>query len=217
MPAKTRILLADDHPILRKGLIQVIEADSHLQVIGEADDGEMALAQIEKLRPNIAVVDIDMPKLDGFGVLKEIRRRQLGVDVVFLTLHSDEGLFTEAMDLGAKGYILKETAVTEIATGIRAVAAGQHYVTTSLTAHLLRHRSRVQAFEQRQPSLADLTATERRILGMIARGQSSKEIAGELFIHYRTVENHRTNISQKLGLHGHNAVLKFALEHKAEL
>ena len=90
-------------------------------------------------------------------------------------------------------------------------------MTSSLTTHLLRHRRRVQEFEQRQPSLADLTATERRILGMIARGQSSKEIAGELFIHYRTVENHRTSISQKLGLHGHNAVLKFALEHKSEL
>jgi len=217
MSTSVRILLVDDHPVLRKGLIQVIEADPSLQVVGEAGDGEAALAQIEKLRPNIAVLDIDMPKLDGFGVMKEIQRRQLDVNVVFLTLHGDEGLFNEAMDLGAKGYILKETAVSEIASGIKAVAAGQHYVTSSLTVHLLRHRSRVQAFAQRQPSLADLTATERRILGMIARGQSSKEIAGELFIHYRTVENHRTSISQKLGLHGHNAVLKFALEHKSEL
>jgi DNA-binding NarL/FixJ family response regulator len=217
MSTSVRILLVDDHPVLRKGLIQVIEADPSLKVVGEADDGEAALVQLETLRPDIAVVDIDMPKLDGFGVIREIRRRQLEVDVVFLTLHSDEGLFNEAMDLGVKGYILKETAVSDIASGIRAVASGQHYVTSSLTTHLLRHRSRVQSFEQHQPSLADLTATERRILGMIARGQSSKEIASELFIHYRTVENHRTSISQKLGLHGHNAVLKFALEHKGEL
>jgi DNA-binding NarL/FixJ family response regulator len=102
MATKIRILLVDDHPVLRKGLIQVIEADPSLQVVAEAGDGEAALAQIEELKPNIAVVDIDMPKLDGFGVMREIRRRQLEVDVVFLTLHSDEGLFNEAMDLGAK-------------------------------------------------------------------------------------------------------------------
>ena len=217
MATRIRVVIADDHPVLRKGLRQVIEADPSLQVVAEAYDGETALAQMEKLQPQIAVLDIDMPKLDGFGVMKEIQRRRLGIDVVLLTLHSDEVLFNEAMDLGAKGYILKETAVSDIANGIRAVAAGQHYVTSSLTAHLIRHRSREQAFARRRPSIADLTVTERRILRMIARGQSSKEIAAELFIHYRTVENHRTSIGQKLGLHGHNAVLKFALEHKLEI
>ena len=217
MATRIRVVIADDHPVLRKGLRQVIEADPSLQVVAEADDGETALAQMEKLQPQIAVLDIDMPKLDGFGVMKEIQRRRLGIDVVLLTLHSDEVLFNEAMDLGAKGYILKETAVSDIVSGIQAVAAGRHYVTSSLTAHLIRHRSREQAFVRRRPSIADLTVTERRILRMIARGQSSKEIAAELFIHYRTVENHRTSIGQKLGLHGHNAVLKFALEHKLEI
>ena len=217
MATRIRIVIADDHPVLRKGLRQVIEADPSLQVVAEADDGETALAQLEELQPQIAVLDIDMPKLDGFAVMKEIQRRRLGIDVVLLTLHSDEVLFNEAMDLGAKGYILKESAVSDIVSGIQAVAAGRHYVTSSLTAHLIRHRSREQAFARRRPSIADLTVTERRILHMIARGQSSKEIAAELFIHYRTVENHRTSIGQKLGLHGHNAVLKFALEHKLEI
>ena len=217
MATRIRIVIADDHPVLRKGLRQVIEADPSLQVVAEADDGETALAQLEELQPQIAVLDIDMPKLDGFAVMKEIQRRRLGIDVVLLTLHSDEVLFNEAMDLGAKGYILKESAVSDIVSGIQAVAAGRHYVTSSLTAHLIRHRSREQAFARRRPSIADLTVTERRILRMIARGQSSKDIAAELFIHYRTVENHRTSIGQKLGLHGHNAVLKFALEHKLEI
>ena len=217
MATRIRIVIADDHPVLRKGLRQVIEADPSVLVVAEADDGETALAQLEELQPQIAVLDIDMPKLDGFGVMKEIQRRRLGIDVVLLTLHSDEILFNEAMDLGAKGYILKESAVSDIVSGIQAVAAGRHYVTPSLTAHLIRHRSREQAFARRRPSIADLTVTERRILRMIARGQSSKEIAAELFIHYRTVENHRTSIGQKLGLHGHNAVLKFALEHKLEI
>ena len=103
MATRIRVVIADDHPVLRKGLRQVIEADPSLQVVAEADDGETALAQMEKLQPQIAVLDIDMPKLDGFGVMKEIQRRRLGIDVVLLTLHSDEVLFNEAMDLGAKG------------------------------------------------------------------------------------------------------------------
>jgi len=121
------------------------------------------------------------------------------------------------MDLGALGYILKESALTEIVGGLRAVAAGQHYVTPSLMAYLLRGRSRAQALAHSQPGLNDLTPVEQRVLHLIAGYKTSKEIAADLFISYRTVENHRTNICQKLGLHGHDALLKFALEHRAEL
>jgi len=101
--------------------------------------------------------------------------------------------------------------------GVKAVAAGRHYLTPSLSGLLVRRRERSRELANRQPGLADLTPTERKVLGLIARGQSSKEIAETLFVHYRTVENHRVNIAQKLGLHGHNAVLKFALEHRDEL
>jgi DNA-binding NarL/FixJ family response regulator len=121
------------------------------------------------------------------------------------------------MDLGSKGYLLKDSALTEIVIALRAVADGEYYVTPSLTAYLLQRRSRSQAFAERQPGLEDLTPTERRILRMVADGKPSKSISNELFIHYRTVENHRTSICQKLGLHGHNALLKFALQHKLEL
>jgi DNA-binding NarL/FixJ family response regulator len=217
MTHEIRIVIADDHPVVRKGLRQVIEGDPELKVVAEADNGEAALAQIQELKPAIAVLDIDMPKLDGFAVAREIQKKRLPVQVVFLTIHGQEDLFHAAMDLGVKGYILKESAVTEIASGLRAVAAGRHYVTASLTAYLLARRSRAQAFAQSRPGLNDLTTTERRILRMIADSKSSKEIAAELFIHYRTVENHRTNICQKLGLHGHNALLKFALHHESEL
>jgi DNA-binding NarL/FixJ family response regulator len=211
------ILIADDHPVLRRGLRQVIEADPSLRVVAETGDGEATLEQIQALRPDVAVLDIDMPKLSGFDVLREMRKRRLESHVIFLTLHADEALFNEAIELGARGYILKDTALTAIVDGIKAVAAGQHYVTPSLTTLLVRHRDRARDFTARQPGLADLTPTERRILGLIATGQSSKEIADALFIHYRTVENHRVNIAQKLGLRGHNAVLKFALEHRLEL
>jgi DNA-binding NarL/FixJ family response regulator len=121
------------------------------------------------------------------------------------------------MDLGSKGYLLKESALTEIVRALRAVADGEYYVTPSLTAYLLQRRSRAQAFAERQLGLDDLTPTERRILRLVADGKSSKSISEEPFIHYRTVENHRTNVCQKFGLQGDNALLKFALQHKLEL
>jgi two-component system, NarL family, nitrate/nitrite response regulator NarL len=112
-----RIVIADDHPIVRRGLVHVIQNDPMLKIIAEADDGEAALARIEETIPQIAVLDVDMPKLDGLGVAREIQKRRLPVEVVFLTIHSEEDLFHAAMDLGAKGYILKESAAVEIING----------------------------------------------------------------------------------------------------
>jgi DNA-binding NarL/FixJ family response regulator len=217
MDVEFRILIADDHPVVRRGLRQVIDADSSFRVVAEADDGEMALAQLEALQPQIAVLDIDMPKLDGLAVAREIGRRRLPVDIMFLTIHADEDCFNAAMDLGSKGYILKESAVSEIIQGLRAITSGQYYVSSALTAHLLSRRTRTESLARQHPGLNDLTPAERRVLRAIAEGKSSKQIGSELFIHFRTVENHRTNICQKLGLHGHNSLFKFALQHKSEL
>jgi DNA-binding NarL/FixJ family response regulator len=217
MASEVTILVADDHPLLRAGLRQAIEADRSLRVVAEAGDGETALEQLAAVAPDVAVIDLDMPKLDGFGVLRVMRARGSETAAIVLTLHADDRLLFEAIDLGAQGYLLKDSALTEIVDGIKAVAAGRQYVSASLTPLLLRHRSRVRTLAARQPGLADLTPGETRILRLIAEGRSSKEIAGTLCIHYRTVENHRVNIAQKLGLHGHNAVLKWALEHKHEL
>jgi DNA-binding NarL/FixJ family response regulator len=217
MDREIRIVIADDHPVLRHGLAQVIESEPMLKVVAEAGDGDAALAEIEALKPDIAVLDADMPKLDGLGALREIQRRKLPVEVIFLTIHDQEDLFHAALDLGAKGYILKDSALTEIVKGLRAVAVGHRYWSDPMTVHLLTRRTRAQTFAQAHPTLSDLTPSERRILRMIAEGKSSKEIAAELFIHYRTVENHRTSICGKLDLHGPNTLLRFALQHKPEL
>jgi DNA-binding NarL/FixJ family response regulator len=217
MDDKIRIVIADDHPVLRRGLMQVIESDPMLKVVAETGDGNAAIAEIEALKPDIAVLDADMPNLDGLGALREIHRRRLPVEVVFLTIHDQEDLFQAAIELGAKGYILKDSALTEIVEGLRAVAAGHHYWSQALTSHLLVRRNRAQDFAQAHPTLNDLTPSERRILRMIADGKSSKEIAAELFIHYRTVENHRTSICGKLDLHGPNTLIRFAFQHKSEL
>ncbi len=217
MSREISIIIADDHPIVRKGLREIIEADSRLKVLAEADDGEEAVALVEKLKPEIVVLDVDMPRLDGFGAVRELQKRRLPVKIVFLTIHRKEDIFHAAMDLGVSGYILKDSAIFEIVGGIKAVAAGEYFVTASLTSFLIGRRHRAQNFERNEPSLARLTPTERRILQLIADYKSNKEIAAELFVHYRTIETHRTNICQKLELQGHKALLKFAVENKFEL
>ena len=217
MNTEISIVIADDHPIVRKGLCQVITMDPSLKVIAEADDGDRALAQILRLRPAVAVLDVEMPKRDGFGIVRELQKSEWAGEVLFLTLHDDEEHFYAALDLAVKGYILKDSAASEIVMGIKTVAAGRHYVTASLTRYLLERRQRTSSLSTTLPNLSHLTPTERQIVQMIANYKSSKEIADELFIHYRTVENHRTNICQKLNIRGHNALLKFALQHKAQL
>lgn len=215
MADQIRILLADDHPVVRKGLRMAVEEDPGLNIVAEAADGEAALALITQLLPQIAVLDIDMPKLDGFGVVREIGKRQLPVDTIFLTMHTGEDLFLAAMGLRAKGYILKDSAMLEIVAGIRAVAAGQPYLSSALSARLLQPRS--PAATPNDTPESRLTPTERRIVQLIASDKSSKEIGAELSIHYRTIENHRTNICRKLGLEGANALLRFALRNKPTL
>jgi DNA-binding NarL/FixJ family response regulator len=211
-----RILVADDHPIVRKGLRLSIEEDPGLKIVGEAADGQAALDLIRKLRPQIAVLDIDMPKLDGLAVAREMARQKLDTKIIFLTFHADEDLFRSAMELGSRGYILKDSASQEIVAGVRAVASGRPYISSAITEKLL-HPKKAPAAQD--GITANLTPTERRIMRLIADGKTSKEIGAELSIHYRTVENHRTNICRKLNLEGEgaNALLRFALQHKSSL
>ena len=212
-----RIVIADDHPIVRTGLRRVIEGEPDFEVVAEAGDGETGLELIRKLQPHVAILDLDMPKLNGFEVAGEIRRSNLSVEVIFLTIHREVDLLHKAMDIGGRGYIVKQSALVDIVDGIRSVAARRPYVSPSMTPALLQRRARAQALEETTPGLNDLTPSERRILSMIAMGKATSAIAAELFIHERTVESHRASISHKLRLKGANSLLRFALEHKSEL
>lgn len=212
-----QILIADDHPIFRKGLRQVIETEAGLKVVAEADDGLSALERIKQLQPLIAILDIHMPGMSGFELARAIYEQGIHVDVIFLTMHKAEDMFNAAVEIGVKGYVLKESAVTDIVASIRAVAGGQHYISPQLSGFLFNRSVRQPAPPRPLPGLAELTPTERRVLKMIAEYQTSKQIADQLFITPRTVDNHRANICQKLGLRGTHSLMKFAVEHKSEI
>lgn len=209
--------MADDHPIVRQGLKQIIEADPKLLIVAEAGDGETALQLIEIHQPDVAVLDIDMPKMNGFAVVKELRSRKINIPVVFLTMHGEEEVFQAALDLDVKGYVVKDSALNEIADGIKAVAAGRPFFSPSLSALLLNRRRRTANFEKENQGIEHLTPTERRILKLIAEEKTSKEIAEQLYVSYRTIEKHRNNISRKLDLQGSLALVKFAVINKSVL
>jgi len=210
-----RVLLADDHPVVRRGLKATIEDDEKLRVIAEAGDGNDALQQIEDAKPDVAILDIDMPGLNGLGVARELAGRTSATRLIFMTFHADEDLMRAAMEVGGKGYLLKGSETEEVCSAIHAVHAGRTYIGSTMAAVLL---NQTQAAPGATPlNLKVLTVTEKKVLRLIADGLSSKEIGDELGIHYRTVENHRTNMCRKLEIEGANALARFALQHRAAL
>jgi DNA-binding NarL/FixJ family response regulator len=211
------VLLADDHPLLRQGLLQAVEAEGNFKVVAEVGDGKAALDRIRALKPDVAVLDVNMPHLDGFAVARAIRDEALPVEIIFLTAYRERTFLNQALELGAKGYVLKDSAVTDILSALRAVVAGEHFTSPAMTSYLIQQGGRGAAPESVSAGINNLTPTERRILKLIAEYKTSKEIADELYISFRTVNTHRANICQKLGIRGNHALMKFALDHEAEL
>ena len=216
MAVETKIIVADDHPIFRQGLIQVIEKEFGFRVVADADNGKDALELIENHLPDVAVLDLDMPEIDGFGIASEIQKLNLPVKIVILTMHKDELHFNQAIDLGVSGYVIKDGAAHEVINCIKTVKSGQAYFSPVLSSFLL-NRGRRAANAQTQFGLGDLTPTERRVLFLLSELKTSREIAAELSISPRTVDNHRANICSKLDLQGSHALTKFALQHKGEI
>jgi DNA-binding NarL/FixJ family response regulator len=217
MDAETRIIIADDHPIFRHGLRAVIEREAPLKVVAEAIDGDEALALIIEHEPDLAILDLDMPGQDGFAVTRALAARGLAVAVVILTMHDREALFNAALDLGVKGFVLKDSALPEITDCIKAVMSGRNYISPQLSTYLVSRGKRAAALAHATPGLRDLTPAEQHILRLIAAEKTSRQIADELHISVRTVDRHRANVCDKLNLHGSNALIRFALAHKSEL
>lgn len=211
MSTVIRVVLADDHPIFLNGLRAVLDSVPGIRVIADAADGEAALAQIRTHRPDVAVLDLDMPKRDGFDVLAELEAGDVDVPVVFLTMHRTERLVSRAFDAGVKGFVIKDAASNEIVDCIRSVHAGKPYVSPQLSTWLEGRQQRASEIARQNPGLSGLTKAERTVLEMIGDQHSSKAIAEKLFISVRTVDRHRANIAAKLELRGVNALTKFAI------
>ena len=211
-----KIFVADDHPIFRKGLIEIISAENDLEIVGESSDGLSAVNIIIEKKPDIAVLDIQMPQMDGFSVLKKINETGADTKVIFLTMHKEEDVFEQAMDLGVKGYVLKESASEEIIKCINNVFQGKYYISGSISDYMINWNEKLKTGLEKN-DLASLTSAEKKILRYISEKKSSREIAELLYISVRTVENHRNNICTKLNIHGANSLLKYALENKVIL
>jgi DNA-binding NarL/FixJ family response regulator len=216
MTTEVTIIVADDHPIFRQGLRQLIERQDGFRVVAEAEDGRVALELIKMHTPMVAVLDLNMPEMDGFSVAGRVRQMGLPVKIIILTMHKDELHFNQAIDLGVEGYVIKDSAAIEVIDCIKSILRGREYFSPALSSFLLI-RSRRAAQSQGQTDLGDLTPTELRVLLLLAELKTTKEIASELGISPRTVDNHRAHICSKLDLQGSHALVKFALQHKTEL
>ena len=212
-----RIVFGEDHPFFRDGLRRALEGVRGFQVVAEATDGVSVLEHVRSLKPDVAILDIGLPRMNGFAVVRTLRAEQLPVEVIFLTIHDDEAMFEEALELGVKGYLLKDCTDAELLRCISAVASGQHYTSPSMTTYLVKKTRRVERFVQETPGLRLLTPQERAILRLIAQEKTSKEIAQEMGVARKTVDAHRSNICRKLEIHGQHVLSKFAVRHRAEL
>lgn len=200
------VVVADDHPIILTGLRTLIMLENDIRLDGEATDGDIALELITNLEPDIAILDIEMPKKSGFDILRLLQRKSIPTRTIVLTLYDEQEIFEYAMRLGARGYIKKDSAPIDVVRGIRRVMEGDYFLSPSV--------ADIQSDSSALENIEALTRMERRILKLIAEEKSTKEIATDLCISPRTVDHHRSNICQKVGISGHFALVWYAFQHK---
>ena len=205
-----RILLADDHVTVRHGLKLLIDSQPDMKVVAEASDGESAVQRAVALKPNVVVMDISMPGVNGLAATRSLRKLQPNAAIVTLTRHSDDAYLQELLRAGVSGYVLKQSAPTELLQAIRAAAAGGQYLDSTLTA---RVTAGFLGREGRKIGKPGATPSEREseVLRLIASGYSNKEIAARLSVSVKTVEAHKANAMRKLGLNGRIDIVKYAL------
>jgi two-component system response regulator NreC len=212
MKAKQRIIIAEDHTSLREGLRSLLSSDPDLDVVGEAQDGQEAIRCVEKLKPNLVLMDLSMPRMNGLDAIKEIKRQSPDTKILVLTVHKNEEYIVATLQAGADGYALKDSTHAELGLAIKNVLCGNHYISPGISGRVIEGY-----LEGRKPLLPTspfetLTQRERGILKMIAEGYKNKDIADYLCISVKTVEKHRANLMQKLDLHNVSALTAFALE-----
>lgn len=205
-------VLADDHPIVRQGLRTLLENEDHCRVIGEASDGLTAIELIERLQPDVAILDVQLPDLNGLEVARRVRQRSSRTRVIMLSMHSDEPFVLDALRHGASGYVLKDSATTELLQAVHAVMRGERYLSRSLAQMAFESYAQRANLDSGPIDRYDLlTAREREVLQLAAQGKSNDEIGDRLSISPRTAETHRANLMRKLSLKSQTDLVHYAL------
>ena len=213
MAERLRVFIADDHAVLRAGLRMLIEAQPDMHVVGEAEDGEEAVRRMLSLHPDVALIDVNMPKLDGLETIRQLKAAAPRVRALVLSMYDDEGYLRRALEHGASGYVLKKAADTEVMAAIRAVARGEVYVYPSLT-HLLVNRYLGRPREpQPSPSSEELSEREMEVLKLLAAGYTSQQVGNQMALSAKTVETYKARVMEKLNLQSRVDLVRYALRH----
>jgi len=211
MANEIRLLLADDHAVVRSGLRLLLEAQPDMVIIGEAENGRDAISRTVELKPDVVLMDVEMPGMNGIEATRQIKSRCQETAVLALTMYEDDQYFFEMLRAGASGYVPKRAAPDELASAIRAVSRGEVFLYPSLAGRLVQDYLVRRDGESQEPTADDLTPREQEVLTLIAQGLSNGEIAEQLVISAKTVDRHRENIMRKLNLHNRVDLVKYAL------
>ncbi len=213
MSDRIKILLADDHALVRDGLRMVIKSDSGLELIGEAENGKQAVTMQAELNPDVIVMDIDMPVMNGIEAVKEIRKYDTEVKIIILTMHEKESFLISALSTGINGYLYKMAGMDEFLDAIHSVYAGNEVFSQNFTKIISSYLRKEAAGKSMQKDDIYLSKREKEIIELIAAGKSNKQIAEDLFLSVFTIKNHRKNILHKLGLKNTNQLMRYAMEN----
>ena len=209
MTKKLRLLLVDDHAVVREGLRSLLGSDSRFEIVGEAADGATALSAVDRLHPDVVVMDVSLPGINGAQVTRRLKETQPDVRTLALTVHEEGGYLRSLMDAGASGYVLKRSAASELLRAVEVVGEGGTYLDSSIAGQL------VSKLGQRKTALAPssaLSEREREVVRHVAHGYSNKEIAGKLDVSVKTVETYRYRATEKLGLHSRADLVRYAID-----
>lgn len=212
MRPKYRIVIAEDHTILREGLRALLTSNTDFEIVGEAEDGREAVRCVEKLKPNLILTDLSMPRMTGMDAIREIKRRSPETKILVLTVHRTEEYILATLKAGADGYLLKESTQAELLMAVKHVLSGKHYISPGISDKVLEGYLDGRKALKTRTTWETLTQREREILKLIAEGYKNKQIADDLCISVKTVEKHRANIMEKLNLHNVQALTTYAIE-----
>lgn len=212
MSTKRRVVIAEDHTILREGLRALLSGEPDFEVVGEAKDGQEAIRMVEKLEPNLILMDLSMPRMNGLDAIREIKKQSADTKILVLTVHKTDEYILATLQAGADGYLLKDSTHTELGMAIRTVLGGKFYLSPGISEKIIEGYLAGNKPSKSTTPWETLTARERGILKLIAEGYKNRDIAEYLCISVKTVEKHRANLMQKLDLHSVSALTALAIE-----